>query len=85
MFGTVCDNIEYEKLEVSKLASLINILRTSMGNKPLSNVMKDTSVLKEAMEELAAIERIKKLEAESKTDKSKKLALLLYKAKRKMD
>lgn len=36
-----------------------------MGNQPLSNVMKDPALLKEAMEELAAIERIKRLEIES--------------------
>lgn len=85
VFETVCSKIEYHKVEVSKLAQLINILRTSIGNKPLSHVMKETNLLKDAMEELAAIERIKRLEQESQTDKSKKLALLLYKAKRKMD
>lgn len=37
------------------------------------------------MEELAAIERIKRLEQEANIDPRKKLALLMYKAKRKID
>jgi len=37
------------------------------------------------MEELAAIERIKRLEKEANIDPRKKLALLMYKAKRKID
>ena len=86
VFEKVCSNIQYEKIEVSKLAQLINILRTELGNKPLAEAMKnDSKVLKDAMEELAAIERIKRLEQEAKTDLRKKLALLMYKAKRKMD
>ena len=45
----------------------------------------DSKVFKDAMEELAAIERIKRLEQEAKVDPRKKLALLMYKAKRKID
>jgi ubiquinone/menaquinone biosynthesis C-methylase UbiE len=86
IFEKACSNIHYERIEVSKLAQLINILRTELGNKPLSEALKgDSKVLKDAMEELVAIERIKRLEQEAKTDLRKKLALLMYKAKRKMD
>ena len=45
----------------------------------------DHKIFKEAMQELAAIERIKKLEMEAKADPKKRLALMMYKAKRKMD
>lgn len=45
----------------------------------------DSKVLKEAFEELVAIERIKRLTEEAKTDPRKKLAMLMYKAKRKID
>jgi len=37
------------------------------------------------MAELAAIERIKRLEIEAKADPKKRLALMMYKAKRKID
>jgi hypothetical protein len=44
-------------------------LRTELGGKPLSDAIKgDSKVLKDAFEELVAIERIKKLEIEAKTD-----------------
>jgi len=85
-FEKVTKNIEYHRIEVSKLAQLINILRTELGNKPLADSMKDDSkILKQAFEELVAIERIKKLEIEAKTDPRKKLALMMYKAKLKID
>ena len=45
----------------------------------------DHKIFREAMHELAAIERIKRLEVEAKTDPKKRLALMMYKAKRKMD
>jgi hypothetical protein len=61
-------------------------LRTELGGKPLSDALKgDSKVLKDAFEELVAIERIKKLEIEAKTDPKKKLCLMMYKAKRLMD
>ena len=48
-----------------------------MGGKPLSDAIKgDSKVLKDAFEELVAIERIKKLEIEAKTDPKKKLCLM---------
>lgn len=85
-FEQITKKIEYHKIEVSKLAQLINILRTGLGNKPLSSVMKDDSdVLKEALQEMVALERIKRLELESKSDPKKRLALIMYKAKLKMD
>jgi len=86
VFEKACTDIHYEKIEVSKLAQLINILRTELGSKPLAESLKnDSKVFKDAMEELAAIERIKRLEQEAKVDPRKKLALLMYKAKRKID
>ena len=45
----------------------------------------DHKIFKAAMQELTALERIKKLEVEAKTDPRKRLALMMYKAKRKMD
>jgi hypothetical protein len=57
-----------------------------LKNKPLADAMKDDhKIFKEAMHELAAIERIKRLEFEAKTDPKKRLALMMYKAKRLMD
>lgn len=41
--------------------------------------------MKDALKELIDIERIKKLEIEAKTDVRKKLGLMMFKAKRKMD
>lgn len=86
-FEKVCSRtIEYKQIEVSKLAQLINILRTELKGKPLADAMKDDhKVFKEAMHELAAIERIKRLEAEAKTNPKVKLALMMYKAKRMME
>jgi hypothetical protein len=57
-----------------------------LKDRPLADAMKDDhKVFREAMHELAAIERIKRLEVEAKTDPKKRLALMMYKAKRKMD
>jgi site-specific DNA-adenine methylase len=57
-----------------------------LKDRPLADAMKDDhKVFREAMHELAAIERIKRLESEAKTDPKKRLALMMYKAKRKMD
>ncbi len=62
-FEKVCSKIEYQQIEVSKLAQLINILRTELKDRPLADAMKDDhKIFREAMHELAAIERIKRLE-----------------------
>lgn len=46
--------IEHYKVEVSKLASLINILRTELKDKPLSHAMKnDHEIFKKAFKELS--------------------------------
>ena len=45
----------------------------------------DNTILKNALQEMVTIERIKKLEAEAKTDPRKKLAWLMYKAKHKIE
>jgi hypothetical protein len=41
IFSKVCTKIEHSKIEVSRLASLINILRTQLGGKPLSAALKE--------------------------------------------
>lgn len=85
-FEKVSQTIEYKQIEVSKLAQLINILRTELKDRPLADAMKDDhKIFKAAMQELTAFERIKRLEVEAKTDPRKRLALMMYKAKRKMD
>lgn len=43
--------IEYFELELSKLAQLINILRTNMKDKPLSHALKDKEVFTKALTE----------------------------------
>ena len=41
--------IEYVELELSKLANLINLLRTELKDKPLSHALKDKEVLKKVL------------------------------------
>ena len=61
-------------------------MRSELKDRPLADAMKnDHKIFKDAMTELVAIERIKKLEVEAKADPKKRLALMMYKAKRKMD
>ena len=45
----------------------------------------DNTILKDALQEMITIEKIKKLELEAKSDPRKKLAWLMYKAKHKME
>lgn len=48
--------VDHQKIEIAKLAQLINILRSKLGGKSLAQALKtDTAVVKEAMEELVAI------------------------------
>lgn len=43
--------IEHFELELSKLAQLINILRTDLKDKPLSHALKDKDIFKRALTE----------------------------------
>lgn len=52
--------IVHDKIELSTLSQMINIMRTKLGNKPLSHAMKDPSILKVAIEEITRINKIKK-------------------------
>ena len=45
-------NVQAIKIELSRLATLINILRTEMKDKPLSHAMKDQEMLKKALVEM---------------------------------
>jgi len=80
------DNVEisYEKLELSKLSQLINILRVKLKDKPLSHAMKDKDTLKEALLEMVAIER-KRQEEEKPRNAKEKLIQLMLRAKRKRE
>lgn len=73
--------IIYHKLEVSKLASLINLLRAELKDKPLSHAMKDDhAIFKKCFKELADQQRLARLREEMKTDPKKKLAYMMFKA-----
>jgi ubiquinone/menaquinone biosynthesis C-methylase UbiE len=69
--------IQHSKIELSKLSQMINIMRSSLGNKPLSHVMKDTAVLKSTLEEMVRIEKIKKEEAMLANPKTKIFGMML--------
>ena len=48
---------EYHKIETSKLAQLINILRTELKDKPLSHALRnDPEILKKALKEMAFVQ-----------------------------
>ena len=80
---TCAVKIEHHKIEVSKLASLINILRSELKDKPLSHAIKnDPAVLKKALQEMAYLERVKQLTEAAKTDPRQKFQLLMIKAAR---
>lgn len=73
--------MDYHKIEISKLASLINILRTELKDKPLSHAIKnEPEVFKRALKELADQQRLLRLEKEMKTDPKKKLIYMMFKA-----
>lgn len=69
--------IEYQKIQLSKLSQMINIMRANLGNKPLSSVMKDTRVLKYTLDEMVKIEKLKKEEALLADPKTKMFGMLL--------
>jgi hypothetical protein len=73
--------IEYERIELSKLSQMINIMRTSLGNKPLSHAIKKPEIIKATLEEMMRLEAIKKEETLYNDPKTKIFGLLL-KAKR---
>ena len=74
--------ISAQKIELSRLATLINILRSEMKDKPLSHAMKDQKTLKRALMEMVNIERTR---IEGVTDPKKKLLALMLKAKQKKE
>lgn len=69
--------IDYKKVELAKLSQMINIMRSTMGNKPLSHCMKDVSVLKKVMEEMVRIDKVKKEDALMADKKTKLFGMLL--------
>ena len=73
--------IAYEKVELAKLSQMINIMRSTMGNKPLSHAMKDVSVIKKTLEEMVRLDKIKKEDA-LMADKKTKIFGMLLKANR---
>ena len=75
-------DIFHQKIEVSNVAHLINLLRAELKDKPLSHAIKnDPEVFKHALKELARIKREKELTEQAKTDPRAKLMLLMLKAK----
>uniref|UniRef100_A0A7S3CN42 Uncharacterized protein n=1 Tax=Strombidium rassoulzadegani TaxID=1082188 RepID=A0A7S3CN42_9SPIT len=82
--GSVHSNfkIEHDKIHLSKLSQIINIMRSTMGSgKPLSHAMKDPKVIHETMKEMARIDKLRKEEELYKNPKTKMLGMML-KAKR---
>jgi len=84
--------VESFRIEISKLAQLINILRTELKDKPLKDAVKgdNVEVFKNAMMKMVRYEKEKKLEEQiqifgKKADPRSKLMLLMLKAKRKRD
>ena len=73
--------IESEKIELSQLSQMINIMRTKLGNKPLSHCVKDPEVLKFALNEMKRIQQMKK-EQDMMADPKTKMFGMLLKAKR---
>ena len=73
--------ILYEKIELSTLSHMINIMRTKLGNKPLSHAMKDPQILKVAIEEIQRINKMKK-EDELYNNPKTKLFGMMLRAKR---
>jgi hypothetical protein len=56
----LCEKIDQFKIELSNLAQLINLLRTELKDKPLSEAMKnDAKVFKKVMKEMMRINREK--------------------------
>ena len=87
------EKTESFRIEISKLAQLINILRTELKDKPLSDAVKGgdgIETFKKAMMKMVRYEKEKKLEEQIQkfgktTDPRSKLMLLMLKAKRKRD
>ena len=52
-------------------------MRSNLGNKPLSHVMKDTSVLKYTLDEMVKLEKLKKEEAMLADPKTKIFGMML--------
>ena len=52
-------------------------MRSNLGNKPLSSVMKDPAVLKYTLDEMVKLEKIKKEEALLADPKTKMFGMLL--------
>jgi hypothetical protein len=85
------EKIDYFKVEISKLAQLINILRTELKDKPLKDSVKGEKgpeVFKKALETMIRIEKEKQLDANilkfgKMADPKAKLMALMLKAKRK--
>ena len=73
--------IENEKIELSQLSQMINIMRTKLGDKPLSHCVKDPEILKFALNEMQRIQKIKKEQDLYNNPKTKMFGMLL-KAKR---
>ena len=80
----ISTEISYKKVELSKLSSMINIMRSKLQDKPLSAGIKDPAVLKATLEEMVKAEKLKKEEALLANPKTKMLGMML-KAKRLMD
>ena len=77
-FSEGCEvKIEFKKVELAKLSQMINIMRSTMGDKPLSHAMKDVSVLKKTLEEMVRIDKIKKEDALLADKKTKIFGMLL--------
>lgn len=48
-------SIEYEKIELSNLSQMINIMRSKLGTKPLSQSIKDPKLLVYTLNEMAKL------------------------------
>jgi hypothetical protein len=92
-FTNYAHKIDHFELELSKLALLINILRTELKDKPLSHALKDRNLFTKALQEstflfkqiLCIVVNIEREKIREIKDPKKKLLNLIMKAKLKKD
>jgi len=70
-------SMEYHKIELSKMSQMINIMRSNLGNKPLTHAMKDPALIKYTLNEMIRLQRIKKEETLLANPKTKMMGMLL--------
>lgn len=75
--------IEHHEQDLSRMARLINILRSDLKDKPLSHAFKQVDVLKGALMQIVEAEREKDLVINKDDDPKKKLMKMMLRIKKK--